>query len=95
MEIDKTRSDRYCYEIKCDMSKAVYYREDYDQHDLGVWYEPQVQSVRKQLRQAYSDWLTKTGQYKEGLDKERAEYASQFSLRKSYNQIRQQMINLL
>jgi len=87
--------ERYCYEIKCDMSKAVYYREDYDQHDLGVWYEPQVQSVRKQLRQAYNDWLTKTGQYKEGLAKERAEYASQFSLRKSYNQIRQQMINLL
>jgi glycosyltransferase involved in cell wall biosynthesis len=87
--------DRYCYEIECDKGKAVYYREDYDQHDLGVWSEPQIQSTRKQLRQAYNEWLAKTGQFTEGLDKERAEYASQFSLKKSYDEIRQQMINLL
>ena len=87
--------DRYCYEIECDKGKAVYYREDYDQHDLGVWSEPQIQSTRKQLRQAYNEWLAKTGQFTEGLDKERAEYASQFSLKKSYDEIRQQMLNLL
>jgi glycosyltransferase involved in cell wall biosynthesis len=87
--------ERYCYEIKCGMSKAQYRRADYDQHDLGLWYEPKIESVRKQMRQAYNDWQNKSGQFVEGLDKERAEYASQFSLRASYNQIRQHMVNLL
>jgi glycosyltransferase involved in cell wall biosynthesis len=86
--------ERYCYEIGCDMSKAVYYREDYDKNDLGLWYEPKIESVRKQMRQAFNDWKAGKGQYAEGLDKERSEYASQFSLRKSYNEIRQQMVNL-
>jgi glycosyltransferase involved in cell wall biosynthesis len=86
--------DRYCYEIGCDMSKAVYYREDYDQHDLGLWYEPRVLSLRRQMRQAFNDWKIGKGQFRRGLDKERSEYASQFSLKKSYNEIRQQMVNL-
>jgi glycosyltransferase involved in cell wall biosynthesis len=86
--------NRYCYEIECAMSKAVYYREDYDQHDLGLWYEPKIESVRKQMRQAFNDWKAGKGQYAEGLDKKRSKYASQFSLRKSYNEIRQQMVNL-
>jgi hypothetical protein len=76
------------------MSKAVYYREDYDKNDLGLWYEPKIESVRKQMRQAFNDWKSRKGQYAEGLDKERSKYASQFSLRKSYNEIRQQMVNL-
>jgi glycosyltransferase involved in cell wall biosynthesis len=87
--------DRYCYEIESGMSKAEYRRADYDQHDLGLWYEPKIESVRKQMRQAYNDWQNKTGKFAEGLDKERAEYASQFSLRSSYNKIRQHMVNLL
>jgi glycosyltransferase involved in cell wall biosynthesis len=86
--------DRYCYEIGCDMSKAIYYRKDYDQHDLGLWYEPKIKSVRRQMRQAFNDWKAKEGQYAKGLDKERSDYASQFSLRKSYNEIRQHMVNL-
>ena len=86
--------DRYCYEIECDMGVAKYYRADYDQYDLGLWSESRIDSVRKQMRQAFNDWKSKTGQFREGLDKERAEYASQFSLRKSYDQIRQQMLEL-
>lgn len=86
--------ERYCYEIGCDMSKAVYYRKDYDQHDLGLWYEPRVLSLRRQMRQAFNDWKIGKGQFRRGLDKERSEYASKFSLRKSYNEIRQHMINL-
>ena len=87
--------ERYCYEIDCGMSKAKYLRQDYDKHDLGLWYEPKIESVRKQMRRAYNDWQNKTGQFAEELDKERAEYASQFSLRSSYNQLRQHMVNLL
>ena len=86
--------ERYCYEIGCDMSKAVYYRKDYDQNDLGLWYEPRVLSLRRQMRQAFNDWKIGKGQFRRGLDKKRSEYASQFSLRKSYNEIRQHMINL-
>lgn len=61
--------DRYCYEIGCDMSKAVYYREDYDQHDLGLWYEPRILSLRRQMRQAFNDWKIGKGQFRRGLDK--------------------------
>jgi len=46
------------------------------------------------MRQDFNDWKAERGQFRRGLDKERSKYASKFSLRKSYNEIRQQMVNL-
>ena len=87
--------DNYCYGVDYQYSKAKYMREDYDKSDLGIWVEPTIESVRKQMRQAYNDWKNDTGQYAKGLDKERAEYASQFSLKNSFEQLEDLFLSLI
>jgi glycosyltransferase involved in cell wall biosynthesis len=76
---------RYNYEIETYKDKAIYGRGDYDQHDLGDFEYPEIESIRKQMRLAYNDW--KDGKNQFSKSKEISDYARQFSLEEATKKI--------
>jgi glycosyltransferase involved in cell wall biosynthesis len=76
---------RYNYEVETYKDKAIYGRGDYDKNDLGDFEYPRIESIQKQMRQAFNDW--KEGKNQFSNPKNISDYARQFSLEEATKQI--------
>lgn len=72
--------ERYCYGLEWTEIKAKYDNRELRQLNLGTQWEPTIESLRKQMRQAYNDWKAHSNEQRNAYGREISEYARQFSI---------------